>query len=345
MRDLINIVESELNFTPYCDENGKPMVFYHGTHKSFDDHEFTTTGENGSALGKGLYFTADPKYADAYTLDDFVPLVKGELRKKRERKEGANIRPVYLSMKNPFFVRENWDKLQIYHEKTGGGISAYAKEHGYDGIVYHTNTLYYEVCVFSPDQVKSIFREELMENANIDFRALATRLMDDLDSGGIDTVKCYIRMDQGLDPYSDEEIDNFEDLLHDWCEVALTTAYENLSYFLRKGGGTMDVWREITAPENWKPNGRHPGECWSWQKEAAEAHWATGDSTHIKWLIHGRIKEAAIDWPITLIQNANPDYADEKEIRIFKNAPVEIVEYGPARGHQAKPPKGLSNGY
>jgi hypothetical protein len=46
--------------------------------------------------------------------------------------------------------------------------------------------------------------------------------------------------------------------------------------------------------------------------------------------VHGIIIEAdipvsSVDWVMSMVMNANPEYEEEKEIRIFENAPVNII--------------------
>lgn len=66
------------------DEQGRPLVVYHGTPKG--DVQF-------AERDRGLYFTSSTKQADGYTYGNFM----------RGGREGA-IYPVYLSMQNPMII-------------------------------------------------------------------------------------------------------------------------------------------------------------------------------------------------------------------------------------------------
>ena len=69
------------------DSNGKPLKVFHGT--TFDYGDFDTGNKkNGAVLGYGAYFTDDPDRAAAYAGGH----------------EGANTKPTYLAVKNPFVV-------------------------------------------------------------------------------------------------------------------------------------------------------------------------------------------------------------------------------------------------
>jgi hypothetical protein len=70
------------------DEIGRPLIVYHGTTQNFT--EFKDTGKRASGLwhGAGFYFSKSPFTASDYAGEDL---------------EGANVLPVYLSIKNPFY--------------------------------------------------------------------------------------------------------------------------------------------------------------------------------------------------------------------------------------------------
>jgi len=75
------------------DEDGKPMVFYHGS-KNFEGNEFKPTkGANNRGNNvAGYYFSPSPRDASDYAMDFST----------KEYQEGSQILPVYLSIKNPY---------------------------------------------------------------------------------------------------------------------------------------------------------------------------------------------------------------------------------------------------
>lgn len=104
------------------DENGKPLVVYHGTKSYFDTFRPSKDG----ALGQGMYFASSEEYA---------------------RGVGKNVIPVYLSIKNPYIA--------------DGPITGNAEEftnklkkQGYDGVINPSNGFY---VVFNPTQIKSVY--------------------------------------------------------------------------------------------------------------------------------------------------------------------------------------------
>lgn len=158
------------------DEQGKPMVLYHGA-KSGDITQFNTSGGKGKTHGTGLFMSADPSVANTYT----------------PRREGGTIYPVYVSMQNPLvvdFAGKNWnqgdndsvielpdgtqDSLLDYF---GAGqdetvstddVARLARERGHDGVIIRNviDNGAYDVpehdgatdlyVAFEPTQIKSV---------------------------------------------------------------------------------------------------------------------------------------------------------------------------------------------
>lgn len=131
------------------DEQGKPLVVYHGTTHNFD--EFSKKGSNpGNWYGRGMYFTdshadLNANYATetgpdltnriAYEAEktagyDFNDPSAYEAAKEKVKKKlvgsGANAMPVYLSMQNPVVVEPNggtrFEYIENFDEETGDPI-------------------------------------------------------------------------------------------------------------------------------------------------------------------------------------------------------------------------------
>jgi hypothetical protein len=88
--------------------DGTPKVMYHGTKQDLDEFKsaYQITKEKDSRYGAyglaGIYFTPDPNLASMYARTDF-----------RKRKQQANVLPVYLRMKKPYFYPEGkWAQVK-----------------------------------------------------------------------------------------------------------------------------------------------------------------------------------------------------------------------------------------
>lgn len=84
-----SIAAKALPETKILDESGNPKMLFHGTNKAYENYSEselgTKTGNPTSLLG--FFFSGSPKEASRYTTD--------------WGKEGGNVRPVYLDIKNP----------------------------------------------------------------------------------------------------------------------------------------------------------------------------------------------------------------------------------------------------
>ncbi len=127
------------------DENGNPLVVYHGTRHDFDAF---TIGEEGA------FFAAKPSVAGVFTLKD-------PEESYTDFDEGARIIPVYLSIENPLVITpEEYLSAKAFGGKDIGDRYE-AEEAGYDGIRITPNKNFgpewsADVWVaFSPEQIKS----------------------------------------------------------------------------------------------------------------------------------------------------------------------------------------------
>lgn len=154
----------------------------------------------------------------------------------------------------------------------------------------------------------------------------AEMLFRGLPGSGWESAKIDALLEAGHDPYDHNLLDSqIDELVKDWCDEKVSNVYYEIEFLVR--GGTLPVWREITAVEGWKPSDwEHPGIYWSWDKGSAEAHWANGSDQHV-YLMSAELPLTDIDWPITLAMNANPDYEGEREIRIKPGVPVRVAGY------------------
>lgn len=78
------------------DENGAPLVMYHGSGASISEFSYEFIGQGNDALGSGFYFTSEESTGNAYTkarIDPSTPKIGGESQ--------PTLHKVYLAIKNP----------------------------------------------------------------------------------------------------------------------------------------------------------------------------------------------------------------------------------------------------
>lgn len=133
------------------DSQGKPLVVYHGTDKDFNEFDINKSGESSDTgmWGKGFYFSDNPDYASHYA-----------------KKGKGNVKPVYISIKNPYIIKLKSDipKIDVPNETIEDMKNAdknysrlfteYMVKKGYDGVIVKLDNDK-EIIAFSPNQIKS----------------------------------------------------------------------------------------------------------------------------------------------------------------------------------------------
>jgi GNAT superfamily N-acetyltransferase len=110
------------------DEEGKPLVVYHGTTADFDVFEDFAADEYYGGEGRRFFFTTDKDAASTYASNQVMDLPD----------DGANVLPVYLSLKKPLIVDAAG---KSYYDAAGkgndiDGIALEASSSGkYDGVI------------------------------------------------------------------------------------------------------------------------------------------------------------------------------------------------------------------
>jgi hypothetical protein len=128
------------------DEKGEPLVVYHGTRGDFTEFKPSRVG----AMGPGIYFTTKPDVASGYS---------DVTTRKGQERGGAQVIPVYLSVKNPLVIDSvNDSSKQLFNRIDPTGklsddeVIAKLIDQGYDAVYAKEDG---EYVVFNPTQIKS----------------------------------------------------------------------------------------------------------------------------------------------------------------------------------------------
>lgn len=126
------------------DENGKPLVMYHGSFRSFEEFDkfMIGRGTDPGYFGAGFYFTPVEGLARYY---------------------GPNLYRVYLSIKNPYKTYNRKDLYDAAGTRQPLEIATWLKSKGYDGVLVENRSMlgvvnqfpFAEAVVFEPTQIKS----------------------------------------------------------------------------------------------------------------------------------------------------------------------------------------------
>jgi len=116
------------------DEDGEPLVVYHGTKEDFDRFEawFKQRSSGHPTARAGFFFSNDPGVAAAFSGHEVNPQ---SWPPKLVYREGSKIIPAFLSIKNPIEISAS-DFIAQYVTGTESfeGFAESAKGRGYDGI-------------------------------------------------------------------------------------------------------------------------------------------------------------------------------------------------------------------
>lgn len=114
------------NASKVVDENGEPLVVYHGSNKQLNI--FNTT-DFGALLGKGSYFTVDKQEASSYASG-----------------ANGNIVGAYINIKQPIYANSVMDNIPSQSE---------LKKKGIDGVILKSDDGVKWAIAHSPNQIKS----------------------------------------------------------------------------------------------------------------------------------------------------------------------------------------------
>jgi hypothetical protein len=165
---------------------------------------------------------------------------------------------------------------------------------------------------------------KIVEGANNDLIDKASvALFQQIQNEGPGAYENQFTNESNMEP--DE--DGFEDAFDEWLKEHCWDEVNNYYYEIHSQveNGAIECYRMITAPKTWKIDQQHPGLFWSWDLDAADAHWGKFNKGDVRWLITAQIPELSIDWIKTLVQNGHESYKDEKEVRIFDSAAVNVI--------------------
>jgi len=131
--------ENTNNSSKIVDENGEPMLVFHGTKVKFND--FDEYKQKIGWLGRGFYFTNDKNATKEY---------------------GKSVMKIFLNIMKPFIVNGESPSDVYYEIKEKYGnidesdVSVILKQKGYDGVIFNHWDRGNMISCFSSNQIKII---------------------------------------------------------------------------------------------------------------------------------------------------------------------------------------------
>ncbi len=150
------------------DENGAPLVVYHGTRNSFSQFDREAIGRNFKGFSFGFHFTDIPGDADSYSIHN-----------RDSSGSAPQTIPVYLDIKNPLVISEprsyasaivDLNRAELIHKV----VESRKTDNPYDGIIAETYNGERNFVVFNPAQIKSIYNQGTWDAENPDIRFSAS---------------------------------------------------------------------------------------------------------------------------------------------------------------------------
>lgn len=140
--------------TKVVDENGNPLVVYHGGKGKIIVFDKNRIGENldYGTMGAGFYFTSDRENAENYA--------------RNAKREGEpSVERVFINIRN---IKEvNWNELDGKSKKKSEAFTAKAIAKGYDGLTAYAPNRAWWYVVFDPNQIKSADPVTYDDNGNV----------------------------------------------------------------------------------------------------------------------------------------------------------------------------------
>ena len=170
-----HLAEVKGNVSKVVDENGEPLVVYHGTESDFFEFKHgkaVGSGDKFGYLGEAFYATNDEDVAQTY---------------------GDRVIPIFLNLKNPYVVNDpaftsphsagSFAKsLNVSTDK----VSDLLKSQGYDGVIAKDEDMdYIEYAAYKSNQIKSAEDNigTYSENPDIRWREVSEPIKQKFSSG------------------------------------------------------------------------------------------------------------------------------------------------------------------
>ena len=133
------------------------------------------------------------------------------------------------------------------------------------------------------------------------------------------------------DVFTDEGKEAWDEFLTGKIDDDLWPMWSTVEDSIGENDGLISVWRAITYTkgeyddiydEITKEHHGGVGQYWSWEENAAEAHW--GDSGGKLFVLHGQVRPEDVNWEQSVLKNVY-DLREEQELELNDNAKVKLV--------------------
>ena len=142
--DEVTLANISKDVSKVVDENGEPLVVYHGTKHKFTSFDLKHFGKTDLGFfGQGFYFSTDKGTAEAYASISEWDKIQNTFN------ENGSVLQLFLNLKNPIIVKTKIDFINASGKRE--------IREGYDGKIVIPNSRYSantEYVTFNPNQIK-----------------------------------------------------------------------------------------------------------------------------------------------------------------------------------------------
>lgn len=203
------------------------------------------------------------------------------------------------------------------------------------------------------DEIRNLVVEEIQKLNeesfhNLDTRSIINNTINEYFKSEKDEIDRFIELYQYSIHNDDNEDNDSKLVIADDDEIRKSTefrefVYEELNQNLcdamygiegKIHNGKITIYRMMNVNQEWLENlsysGKHLGVYWTWEKGSADAYW--GKNLPLTIIISAEVPEQYINWDETLYANISPSYTVEREIKLFKNTPLQIKSIEQVKG-------------
>ena len=171
--------------------------------------------------------------------------------------------------------------------------------------------------------------KQAMSIRTLDSDELTEAYIKYITSSDPDKITDYLEMYNTIHDYEEEEAYEDDPAFKEWMieevDNEVYEAFSNLQGIVTPDG-TVKIYRMISVDENWlehlQTSGKHLGICWSWDMHSADNHWGK-NLPHYALLI-SEVNEEYVDWKESVMLNVS--MPEEREVRLFKNTPINLID-------------------
>jgi len=159
---------------------------------------------------------------------------------------------------------------------------------------------------------------------------------NDLDITDDDVYQDAVEV-MAIEDLSEEGLEAWNQFFENQTSDDIYSMVVTITDSIKENDGLIAVWRAITFDKGEyddvydamiKGYKKGIGEYWSWEENAAEAHWGSGGKLFV---MHGHVRPEDVDWEATVLKTIY-NLKEEEEIEIKSDGAIKLVGMSTDKG-------------